>query len=61
MLDGFTGRNPNGDWTLFIADQGAGDTATLTGWTLSITAVPEPSAAMLGGMAALLVLRRKRG
>lgn len=61
MLDGFTGLDPNGDWTLFIADQGAGETATLTGWTLSITAVPEPSVALLGGLAVLLALRRRRG
>jgi subtilisin-like proprotein convertase family protein len=61
MLDSFTGLDPNGDWVLFIADQGAGETATLTGWTLSITAVPEPSVAIFGGLAALLALRRKRG
>lgn len=61
MLDGFTNANPNGDWTLFIADQTPGDTATLKSWTLSVTAVPEPAAAMLGGMVALLALRRRRG
>lgn len=61
MLDGFTNANPNGDWTLFIADQNPGDTATLKSWTLSVTAVPEPAAAMLGGMVALLALRRRRG
>lgn len=61
MLDGFTNANPNGDWTLFIADQNPGDTATLKSWTLSVTAVPEPTTAMLGGMVALLALRRRRG
>jgi subtilisin-like proprotein convertase family protein len=61
LLSGFTGMDPNGDWTLFLADQGAGDEATLTGWTLSITAVPEPSVGLLGGLAVLLALRRKRG
>ncbi|MBN8458006.1 MAG: proprotein convertase P-domain-containing protein [Verrucomicrobia bacterium] len=61
MLDGFTNANPNGDWTLFIADQNPGDTATLKSWTLSVTAVPETSTAMLGGMVALLALRRRRG
>jgi subtilisin-like proprotein convertase family protein len=61
MLGGFNDMDPNGDWTLFIADQGAGETATLTGWTVSISAVPEPSVAMLGGLVTLLVLRRRRG
>ena len=60
MLNGFTGLNPNGDWTLFLADQGAGDTATLTGWTLSITAVPEPSVALCLALAGGLLLRRRR-
>ena len=60
LLSGFTGMNPNGDWTLFVADQGAGDTATLTGWTLSITAVPEPSAAVLALLSGAMLLRRSR-
>ena len=60
LLSGFTGMDPNGDWTLFIADQGAGDTATLTGWTLSITAVPEPSVAILCIIAGTALLRRRR-
>jgi hypothetical protein len=61
MLSVFNGMNPNGDWTLFLADQGAGDEATLTGWTLSLTAVPEPAVPLLGGLATLLALRRRRG
>jgi subtilisin-like proprotein convertase family protein len=61
MLDGFTGANPNGDWTLFIADQGAGETATLKSWTLRVTAVPEPSLAALATLAAGCLLRRRRG
>lgn len=60
FLAGFKGMDVNGDWTLFIADQGAGDTATLTGWTLSVTVVPEPSVGMLAGLATLLALRRRR-
>jgi len=38
----FNGQNPNGTWTLFFADTVAGDTTTLNGWSLDITAVPEP-------------------
>jgi hypothetical protein len=60
MLSVFNGMNPNGDWTLFLADQGAGETATLTGWTLTITAVPEPSVALCLALAGGLSLRRRR-
>jgi subtilisin-like proprotein convertase family protein len=59
-LASFVGLNGNGSWTLFVADQSPGETATLTSWGLSITAVPEPSTALLGGLACLLLLRRKR-
>jgi subtilisin-like proprotein convertase family protein len=60
MLSSFVSLNANGNWTLFVADQSPGDTATLTSWGLSITAVPEPSAALLGGLGVLALLRRRR-
>lgn len=60
LLAVFNNVDPNGDWTLFIADQGIGDMATLTGWSLNITAVPEPSAAMLTCLVMLIALRRSR-
>lgn len=60
LLAGFNGMDVNGDWTLFIADQGAGETAVLTSWSLSITVVPEPSVATLAGLVLLLALRRRR-
>jgi len=42
-LSGFNGDNPNGNWTLYFADTIAGGgNATLNGWGLDITAVPEP-------------------
>lgn len=41
-LNGFVGTDPNGLWTLYFADQGAGDQMTLNSFNLSITAVPEP-------------------
>lgn len=41
-LDSFVGMNPNGNWNLFVADLSGGGTAQLTGWSMSITAVPEP-------------------
>ena len=41
-LTSFNGVNPNGTWTLFFADLSSGNTSTLNGWSLDITAVPEP-------------------
>jgi hypothetical protein len=39
----YGGMDPNGTWTLFFADVSAGGgNATLNGWSLDITAVPEP-------------------
>jgi hypothetical protein len=38
----FNGLNPNNPWTLFFADTVNGDQTTLNGWSLDITAVPEP-------------------
>lgn len=44
----FNGQNPNNTWTLFFADTRAGDQTTLNGWSLNITAVPEPVNVALG-------------
>jgi hypothetical protein len=55
--------NPNGSWTLFLADLDMGDQSTLTQWGVVITAVPEPSTFALLGLGGLIVagqLRRKR-
>ena len=38
----FNDMNPNGTWTLFLADNSQGNQSTLAGWSLDITAVPEP-------------------
>ena len=64
-LDGtFQNMNPNGTWTLFFADVSAGGgTATLNGWSLDVTAVPEPLNAALGifaGLFAIVVLAQSR-
>jgi len=42
------GLNPNGTWTLFIADLSAGGQSQLVSWSLDITAVPEPVNVALG-------------
>ena len=47
-LDGYNGTDPNGGWTLFFADVQGGYQSTLTGWSLDITAVPEPVTVALG-------------
>lgn len=52
-LAGFNGGVADGTWTLFFADMSSGGgTSTLTGWSLDITAVPEPvnEALALGGV-----------
>jgi subtilisin-like proprotein convertase family protein len=40
-LSSFLGGDPNGDWTLFIADVNGGDLNNLVSWNLDITVVPE--------------------
>jgi len=48
FLADFNGAAADGDWTLFIADQGGGEVGQLTSWSLNMTfaEVPEPSAAV---------------
>jgi hypothetical protein len=57
-LDGTFGNlNPNGTWTLFFADAvTGGGRATLNGWSLDITAVPEPVNVALGIFAGVFVV-----
>ncbi len=54
-LAAFNGSDPNGTWTLFFADLSAGNTSTLNGWSLDITAVPEPINVALIVFAVLLL------
>jgi subtilisin-like proprotein convertase family protein len=54
-LSVFAGCNPNGDWTLYLADLSAGAPSSLNSWRLDVTAVPEPVTAV-GVSAALLLL-----
>jgi subtilisin-like proprotein convertase family protein len=53
-LGSFAGTDPNGLWTLFIADLSGGGQSTLENWTLTVRTIPEPSAAamlVVGGLA----------
>jgi subtilisin-like proprotein convertase family protein len=60
-LSSFNGLDPNGTWTLFFADLSGGSTSTLNGWSLDVTAVPEPvnvSLAIFGvGMIGTVIVR----
>jgi hypothetical protein len=56
----FDGMNPNGEWTFFIADVVSGNTALLTGWSLELTLVPEPSTYVLAGLCLAPLLWRRR-
>jgi hypothetical protein len=49
----FKELNPNNTWTLFFADSGFGATTTVKGWSLDVTAVPEPANVALGLFGAL--------
>jgi subtilisin-like proprotein convertase family protein len=59
-LSGFNGTNPNGQWTLFLADMDYGEQGTLQNWSLTVTAVPEPSSVALAvlGLGICLGVRR---
>lgn len=62
VFSSFTDWDPNGTWSLFLADQGAGDTATLKGWTVNVTVVPEVSSTVMLGLAVLTMASlRRRG
>jgi subtilisin-like proprotein convertase family protein len=44
----FENMDPNGAWSLLVADLNQGDQGTLVSWSLDITAVPEPATTALG-------------
>ena len=54
-LDVLLNADPNGSWTLFFADRAAASTATLNGWSLDITAIPEPISVALGSFAGVFL------
>lgn len=65
-LSVFNNLNPNGNWTLFIADLSGPDASTslITSWTLNITAVPEPitwALLLFGGVLGTVKLGRFLG
>jgi large repetitive protein len=64
LLSVFNGTNPNGVWSLFIQDFSLGDSGSVSGgWSLQITAVPEPSTLLLFGVGLMGIaawIRRKQ-
>ena len=50
LLSTFNGTDPNGTWTLFLADLDFGDQRTPTNWGSAVTAIPEPSTWTLLGL-----------
>jgi len=56
------GADPNGVWTLFVADLSGGGQSTLVSWSLSVVTVPEPQTWTLlgGGLAACWLMIRRR-
>lgn len=64
MLASFTGIDPNGEWTIFVADMNQNGTAVFESWGLDVTVVPEPSTALLfviGGIVVWMGRRRSTG
>ena len=48
----FNGTNPNGVWNLYVIDDTQGNSGSMAGgWSLTVTAVPEPSSLALGVVA----------
>jgi subtilisin-like proprotein convertase family protein len=56
----FNGMDPNGTWTLFIADTSPGVEGTLNSYGLQVTSVPEPASATLTLLSlGVFILRQK--
>jgi subtilisin-like proprotein convertase family protein len=62
-FDSFLGADPDGIWTLYVADLSGGAQSTVSSWSLDIvTATPEPDTRFMFGLGGALVLlvRRKK-
>jgi subtilisin-like proprotein convertase family protein len=59
LLSSFNGTDPNGTWTLFLADLSSGEQSTVLDWGLNIQAVPEPSVCGLLGIGLLLAAQKR--
>lgn len=66
-LSAFNNMSASGNWTVFFADLGAGDTSSLNEFTIGITAVPERTTwgligfgMIFGGVTGARVIRARR-
>jgi subtilisin-like proprotein convertase family protein len=55
-LNSFNNLDPNGSWTLFLADMSGGEQTTLNNWQVNVSTVPEPGPIALGATALALLL-----
>jgi subtilisin-like proprotein convertase family protein len=60
-LSAFAGADPNGVWTLFVADVRSGGVGVLGSWDIEVTVVPEPSEWALGAGLGLVLWGMWRG
>lgn len=60
LLTSFNGTDPNGTWTLFLADLSSGGQSTILNWGLNITVVPEPATYAVLGIGLVLFRARNR-
>ncbi len=56
----FAGANAQGVWSINVADRAGADVGAFTGWSVSLTAVPAPSALAMMGLGGLVAGRRRR-
>ena len=56
----FDQSDPNGEWTLFLADVAGGNQGTVVSWGLNITTVPEPGTLALAGFGVVVIAWRRR-
>jgi len=54
-LSTFSGTQPDGNWTLFIADLSTGEVGAIKSWGIQMTVVPEPRDWTLASAAALIL------
>ena len=56
----FAGADATGTWSLNVADRAGADVGAFTGWSVTLTSIPAPSALALMGLGGLVAGRRRR-